>query len=264
LRSCQDLNYLESGIVCFTTVEHLPKAPIQEALIDIRVAMPPDFQVAALKNFGKGLEQRFPEAQEQHRVAHGFQFSPVGEPQVIAPTRTLDGYRFISKAGGKIVQAQREGFTFNKLRPYTRWDEFSGEANELWQRYIEIAKPQTVHRLAVRYINRIELPQELLDMRELCILFPDIPDAISNQGLAEYFQRFVVPRSDGIVSAVSLSLDNSIPPAKPAIILDIDVWNTLQQPAGVDTLWHQFEALHALKNQIFDASLTEKAKALFR
>lgn len=245
-------------------MEHLPKASIQEAMIDIRVAMPPDFQVAALKSFGKGLEQRFPETQEQHQVAQGFQFSLVGEPQVIAPTRTLDGYRFISKADGKIVQAQREGFTFNKLRPYTQWEEFRSEAKELWQRYIEVSKPQTVHRLAVRYINRIELPHDLLDMRELCILFPDIPDSISNQGLVEYFQRFVVPRSDGLVSAVSLSLDNAISPAKPAIILDIDVWSALQQSPQIDTLWHQFEALRALKNQVFDASLTEKAKALFR
>ncbi len=246
-------------------MEHLPKAPIQEALIDIRVATPPDFQVDSLKLFIKGLEQRFPETKERVELSQSFQIPQAGESKAaIATTKTIDGYFYTSKSEGKTVQAQRGGFTFNKLRPYSRWEEFSGEARDLWQRYVEIVKPQFVQRIAVRYINRIELPVDLLDLREMCILFPDVPESISKGGLAEYFQRFVVPRADGITSAISLSLDLAIPPAKPAIILDIDVWIPLQQVPDVDKVWPQFEALRVLKNQIFNASLTEKAKVLFR
>jgi uncharacterized protein (TIGR04255 family) len=245
-------------------VEYLPKAPIQEALIDIRVVTPPDLQVASLKTFGNGLEQRFPESKEKLELAQSFQFSPTGEPQPSTPIRRVDGYLFISKVDGKTVQTQMQGLTFNKLRPYSKWEEFSGEAKELWQRYSQIVKPQGIIRLGLRYINRIELSPNVSDLRELCVLFADIPQVVAGLGIMEYFQRFVTPRNNGMTSTINLAFDNAIPPGKPAIILDIDVWIAFQQPRPINDFWADFEALRVLKNEIFSASLTEKAKALFR
>jgi uncharacterized protein (TIGR04255 family) len=243
-------------------VEYLPKAPIREALIDIRVGMSPEFHEDSLKKFGKGLEQRFPLAEPLRE--YSVQFTPTGEPQTLPGSNIISGYRFVSNTEGKTVQAQRGGFTFNKLAPYGRWEDFSAEAKELWLRYVEIVKPKIVHRIAVRYINRIELPPTLKDLRDLSVLFPDLPDLVSKPGVSEYFQRFVVPRNNGIISAVILSLDNPPWSPKPAVILDIDVWSVLQEAPTELSLWGRFEDLRVMKNTIFDASLTEETKALFR
>jgi uncharacterized protein (TIGR04255 family) len=245
-------------------VEHYPNAPIQEALIDIQVTAPPDFAIGQLKSFGQGLEKHFPEVQENVQLIHGLQFSLGGESQTFSSSKTVDGYLFKSKTDGKTIQARRDSFTFNKLRPYTDWKDFGSEAKELWQRYSELAKPVAIRRLGLRYINRIEVPQGILDLREICLLFPDIPQTIP-QGLAEFFQRFVAPKDNGLISAVSLALDYLRPEARPAIILDIDVFcmignATIQSEA----MWSRFEEMRVLKNEIFSASLTEKAKALFR
>lgn len=245
-------------------MEHYPNAPIQEALIDIQVTAPPNFAVEQLKSTFQGLEKRFPEVRENVQLVQGFQFSVAEGNQSFSSSRSVDGYLFTSKPDGKTVQARRDSFTFNKLRPYTEWKDFGSEAKELWQRYFELVKPVAIRRLGLRYINRIEVPQGTLDLRELCLLFPDIPQPIP-QGLAEFFQRFVAPKNNGLISAVSLAIDYSNPAMKPAIILDVDVFHMVGN-AGLESesMWARFDEMRVLKNEIFSASLTEKAKALFR
>jgi uncharacterized protein (TIGR04255 family) len=245
-------------------VEHYPNPPIQEALIDIQVTAPPDFTAEKLKSTLQGLENQFPEIRENVQLIQGFQLSVAGENQSFSSSRSVDGYLFISNAAKKTVQARRDSFTFNKLRPYTEWKEFKAEAKELWQRYSELVQPVAIRRLGLRYINRIELPHGLLDLREFCLLFPDIPQPIP-QGLAEFFQRFIAPKDNGLISAVSLALDYSNPNLRPAIILDIDVFFMVSN-AGLESesMWAGFEEMRVLKNEIFSASLTQKAKALFQ
>jgi uncharacterized protein (TIGR04255 family) len=245
-------------------VEHLPKAPIQEAMLDINAVLPADFDVATFKSFNKEIEQRFPEMQEWVEYVQGLQFAPGGVIQSSEATKSVGGYFFVSKSEGKVVQARRDGFTFNKLKPYSNWEDFKREAMEMWRRYVEISKPQCVQRLGLRYINRIKLPPDLKDLRDVCLLFPDIPSRIPQQ-LSEFFQRFVAPRDNGSVATVTLAIDNTPLPENTAIILDIDVsWHLTDNSPIDDTLWARFDEARLLKNEIFDASLTENAKSLFR
>ncbi len=246
------------------TVEQFTKAPIQEALLDIQVVLPTDVAVSALKSFGQGLEDRFPEQQERFEFVQSLQLNPTGDPQPTPTAKNIEAYLFWSKPNGKTVQAKRDGFTFNKLRPYSRWEDFNVEARELWLRYVGIARPVCIKRASLRYINRIEIPDDSKNLRDLCLLFPDVPAGVPQLWL-EYFQRFVSPKPDGTVSIVTLAIDVPAAPGKPAIILDIDV-GRLFENAALDTaaLWPHFDELRALKNEIFDASLTAKAKALFR
>ena len=68
------------------------------------------------------------------------------------------------------------------------------------------------------------------------------------------------------MSIVTLAIDNPEPPGKVAIILDIDVAWLFQTETPPDTqaIWPQVEKLRAFKNEIFNTSLTPKAKDLFR
>lgn len=243
-------------------MELLSKAPIHEALLDFQVVLPPDSEQLDFKLFGQGLEDRFPGQQKRVELVQSFQF-PDDQKQV-PPVKNVSGYLFTSKADGKIVQARRDGFTFNKLRPYSKWADFSAEAKELWMRYLDFAHPTAVKRIGLRYINRIEIPDELTDLRELCLLFPAIPKGIPDVWF-EYFQRFASQLDSGSMSIVTLSIDAPSHSSKAAIILDIDVVKTLDNvPPVTETLWGQCEELRTWKNGIFDAGLTPKAKELFR
>lgn len=243
-------------------MEHFAKAPVQEALLDIQVVVPPDLDSLDFKLFGQGLEDRFPDRKERLQFVQNLQLA--GDQQQPPPIRSIEGYLFTSTKDGKIVQARRDGFTFNKLRPYSKWDDFSAEGRELWQRFVEFAHPAAVKRLGLRYINRIEIPENLADLRDLCLLFPDVPMGVP-QAWSEFFQRFATIREDGSPSIVTLAIDIPTPPNQPAIILDIDVVCHLQNSeVAVNAIWPHFERMRVLKNEIFDASLTSRAKDMFR
>ncbi|MBI4658309.1 MAG: TIGR04255 family protein [Verrucomicrobia bacterium] len=176
-------------------MEQFKNPPIQEAVIDIQVTLPRDVKLETLTKFHEGVEARFPERQERISWQQGFQISGTGDTHAMRSSRSVDGYLFVSKADGKIVQARRDGFTFNKLRPYSNWETFSAEAKELWERYVALARPSSVQRVALKYLNRIALPLPLHDLREYCLLFPDLPPALP-QGMSELFLRVALPVAD--------------------------------------------------------------------
>lgn len=247
-------------------MEQFKNPPIQEALLDIQVALPGNVTVETLKNFQAGLETRFPERKERISWQQGFQISGAGDSHAVSSSRSVDGYLFTCNAEGKVVQVRRDGFTFNKLRPYSDWDTFSAEAKELWQRYVVLARPASIQRVALRYLNRIALPLPLRDLREYCLLFPDLPPALP-QGISEFFLRVTLPVSETpCLSTVTLTFE----PARPgATVLNLIFDNEAAYFHGslnldTDAVWSKLARLRDLKNEVFDASFTEKAKALFR
>jgi uncharacterized protein (TIGR04255 family) len=58
-----------------------------------------------------------------------------------------------------------------------------------------------------------------------------------------------------------------IEPANPAVVslvLDIDVFRTVDIPQTDPELWNLFEQLRKKKNEVFEACITDAARRLFR
>lgn len=175
-----------------------------------------------------------------------------------------DGYLFTSVDGRQVVQARLDGFTFSRLKPYDKWEALRDEARELWQHYVQIASPETVTRVALRYINRIEIPLPMRDFKDYILTTPEIAPALP-QGLDSFFMRLVIPDSKtqavGIVTETVEPVDES--GKRLPLIFDIDVFRTAAFNVQDNAMWETFENLHDLKNEIFFKSITSKAKELF-
>ena len=248
-------------------MEQYPNAPIQEAILDVAVTLPETVTLDVLAGFQNGLEERFPTRKERRSWMQSLQFLS-GQEDVpsLAPV-VVDGFLFLSEDNGKVVQARRDGFTFNKTTPYGDWAQFRAEAKGLWEQYRELAHPIKINRLALRYINRIELPLPFTSFRDYFPLFPEFPEAIP-QKLSEFFMRFAapVPTEPGIQVIVTLTFQPP-PPEKPVlpVILDIDAaFVDAAVLADAELLFEKADALRKIKNSVFEASITDKCRALFR
>jgi uncharacterized protein (TIGR04255 family) len=49
-----------------------------------------------------------------------------------------------------------------------------------------------------------------------------------------------------------------------SVVLDIDVFRAIDVPSSEDEIWSLMEHLRTIKNQLFEASITDKARELFR
>ena len=75
------------------------------------------------------------------------------------------------------MQFRINGFTFNRLKPYTSWGDILPQVKDLWSLYIDIASPESITRIAVRYINNIEIPKpDNIVFSDYLKVPPKIPD----------------------------------------------------------------------------------------
>jgi uncharacterized protein (TIGR04255 family) len=241
-----------------------PNAPIAEALFDIRVKLPPDADLDQLAAFQDSIRDRFPRRLDMTAWGVDVQIAQGGPPEVLQPTSGAIGYAFQSPDQKKLVQARLDGFTFNKLRPYEEWRVFRDEARELWQHYIAIARPISTTRLALRYINRIEIPLPFNDFKEYILTVPEIAPGLP-QGLAELFMRLVIPYPEERATAIVTETIERVEPDARVLpfIFDIDVFREAILDPQAKEIWDTFETLRRLKNDIFFKSLTKEAKRLF-
>jgi len=241
----------------------LKNAPIHEAIFDIRTQLPQNIMLKDLDLFYDLdiVKKRFPNKKERVLFQSGFQVIE-GKPVVTAPSGGPDGYLCESPEEKKIVQARLDGFTFNKLKPYKNWKTFFTEARELWDLYQSIARPEKVTRIALRYINRIEIPLPIKDFKEYILTVPEIAPTLP-QGLAHYFMRLLIPNVKIKATATVTETMEMINSGQTlAMIFDIDVWKEADYLPDSTNYWRDFQKLRDFKNQIFFESITNKTKEL--
>jgi uncharacterized protein (TIGR04255 family) len=244
-----------------TPQRHYQKPPITEAIIDMRVEMPPEISLTQLDKTHGGEESTYPIAELLHRAFGRMQIGP----QVsAAASRQHIGYLFRSGDGKQIYQARLDGFTMSRLAPYENWNALRDEARRLWDIYRTVTRPTKVVRLAVRYVNRIDIPLPLKDFKEYLRTVPEISPDLP-QGLAGYFMQLMIPQED--IKSLALINETIIDPASQnivSVVLDIDIFRTTDLPADEKDIWVCFEQFHVRKNQVFEACITDKARELFQ
>ena len=240
--------------------QHLRKAPITEALIDIRVKLPAGGNDPnKIRSLHEKIKDQFPQEKEIRHFEMEFQSGPPPEQK----TRSSHtGYRYDSSDGHRVLQAKVDGFTFSRLRPYENWESLREEAKSMWELYCEVLQPEEVVRVATRYINEIVIPGPLIDFDHYLTMPPSIPKTLP-QVLAGFFTRIVVPHKDKKVNVIiTQAFEPGGNPDKISVILDIDVISG--EPLHLkDDIWGMIDSLRDIKNQVFFESITERAAELF-
>ncbi len=242
---------------------HLNNAPITEALIDIRTKLPDSFQTKEFIPLKEKLSNNYPIVEEQS-LLRGHHEIKNGKP-IDLQIENLGIQGFLLKTNDKkqVVQFRIDGFTFNRLRPYSDWVDIRKEAQELWPLYMKFAKPEAVTRLAVRYINQLNIPLPIHDFSEYLISAPNIPEELP-QAVMSFLNRVTIYDSTQEITANITHSFESVPqPNSVTIILDIDVFKQGDFPIDNKEIWYIFEKLRDMKNRIFFSSITEKAARLF-
>lgn len=239
----------------------LKNAPITEALIDIRVKLSSEFDAKNIDSIYESIKNQYPEKQEQ-RISE-VRFEPKAKEIVRPSSAKINGYRYISSDKKQIVQVRLDGFTFSRLRPYIKWEELRDEAYRLWQLYKNITSPESINRVALRYINNLNIPMPLRDFGDYLTAPPTVPEELP-QGVGSFLNRIVIHEpSLGANAVITQALEQIATDTAP-IILDIDVFKL--QPKGIEEkeAWEIIEKLRHFKNKIFFSSITDRLKETYR
>ena len=244
------------------TAQRYHNAPITEAIIDLRVKLADDFDFARLKNAGETVKSEYP-TQSEVFEAIGQMNVHVGAASSASVEQNRVGYKSTSADEKQIFQSRINGFTYSRLAPYDRWESFQGDARRLWNIYRETVVPEQIVRLAVRYINRIDIPGASVDLEDYFRTSPEIAPELP-QALEGFFMQLRLPCPEWSGSAVMNQ--TIVPPAREgvvSIVLDIDLFRIDSPPQDEKSIWDFFEDLHQQKNRFFEACITDEARKLF-
>lgn len=180
----------------------------------------------------------------------------------------LQSFLFRSIDGKQIVQVRAQGFSFNRLAPYTSLDDYLSEIERTWRLYVELVSPIQIRAIRLRYINRILLPMtgdNAVDLDEFLKIGPRLPDEERLIMSGFLNQQSAVERDSGLQVNLVLTSQPGVNEELP-IILDITVASTaiITEPLDWAKMRPTIDALRTLKNRIFENSLSPKCLRLFQ
>lgn len=234
---------------------HLANAPITEAVIDFRVKLSPSFHAEEFLSLEKELPEHYPTFK---RLQEFRQTIELKEKTVTESMTKLRGVRLESGDGRKVVQFRIDGFTFSRLKPYTRWEEVFAEAMDVWSLYKAKASPELVTRLAVRYINHMKLPLPIIELSDYLTAAPRLPESLP-QEISNVLTRMVVhvPEIAAFVN-ITEALEHSVGQDYITLLLDIDAFKRVEIEVDSENIPITLEQLRHLKNRFFFGLITEK------
>ena len=234
-------------------------APIKEALIDIRVELPASVTLQLVESIHDRVKDKYPGKKKRIHVEGPFS---AGDEVGAATKQTLIGFSFSSEDGKQVFQARLDGFTFSRLRPYGNWPDLRDEARRLWDIYRGAVNPEKVTRVAVRYINQVDIPLRAIDYKDYFRTTPEVSPDLP-QGLSGFFMQLQFPQAD--FGGMLILTQTAVTPPGPdtnSVILDLDVFKA-EDMIWDEEVWGLLETLRNRKNEFFEGCITDKARELF-
>jgi len=233
----------------------LARAPVVEALIDLQVSLPDSTDLETLTRFQQRVQASYPTRRDRRTFTTNIELGE--DSRVVSHSGTSDGYIFTSADGRNVAQARLDGFTFSRLQPYTTWDELVRGARTLWNAYVDVARPTEVRRIAVRYINRLEIPVPVRELSDWLKTSPRVAAGLQ-QELTEFFMRLVIPLPQERVAILTLATEAGTWTQQVPLIFDIDAFRVFSWSPSQPEVWSELDALRHAKNDVFFESLTER------
>jgi uncharacterized protein (TIGR04255 family) len=246
--------------------EPYSKAPITEAIIDIQVKAAESASLSDLEKLQDREGGAYPD--RKALMAASVIVDPEAAEFKAEANRVERGWAFMGADRRYGWQARLDGFSLSRLKPYEKWQPFRTEAERLWNLTRAVLQPIEITRVAVRYINRLELPLPIEDFKNYLRTVPEVSPDLP-QALTSFFLQVQFPIED--IAGLATVSQTILPPSSAeaalttvAVLLDIDVFRMGSMPLDDAEMWALFEKLRKHKNEIFEGCITDRTRELIR
>ncbi len=240
--------------------------PIVEAVLDVDCDMSPAFDLVALEKASReAFRDQYPKFRAQFLEEHRIE-QKADQPTQVSAQRRLQAFQFLQEDEKQLVQVRIQGFSFNRLAPYTSLDDYLPEIERAWGLFASIASPVQIRVVRLRYINRILLPltDGRVELEHYLKVGPRLPDE-DRLRFAGFLNQYAAVEID-TGHQVNIVLTSQPPENdRVPIIFDICVASVeTAEPGNWAWLLAKIQSLRHLKNRIFRNTLTEQCLNLFQ
>lgn len=239
------------------------RPPILEAIIDVQFKT--ELSDATLSKLAKKLKQKYPVEQNAFKdVGVLVEIHDGGARAHALNDKVTKGKRLESNDSEWVIILYPKQFSFIRLAPYADWDEFFNEFNEFWTIFKKEQSSKTLSRLAVRYVNRIDIPTdkgvEAINIADYLHVGVHTPEGLIVDGYEASFKIKVDDKSSAIIRTATHTKEI---PNTAALLLDIDLFIHDELPQKDDDIFGSLNWLRQEKNKLFEMFISDKARELF-
>lgn len=244
----------------------LRNAPITEAIIDFQVELPTTTTVSkALTEVEAEVQMGYPLVQTQvsltGEVSLGLEHADVRQ----VGERQVNGRFYQTEDKLQIAQFRLDGFTFNRLVPYTDWNEVFPETMRLWNLYRQAFAPSLISQLSVRFINHLSVPTSVDRLSDYFTAPVKIPEGLPSK-VTNFLTRITLMEEESNISTdITQALGQSSVEGSTFTLLDINSYRTFEHldPYDTENIKSTLNELRNTKNRTFFGSITERTVELY-
>jgi uncharacterized protein (TIGR04255 family) len=232
--------------------------PIVEAVFEVQFLE--TLSARDLERLRERFAHQYPKIDQQNQV--DVELKPDGS----ANTKAVPiGFRMTSSDAVDIVVLQHQRFGTSRTAPYEGWDKFIDTVKTNYDELIKVAGRRTLTRIASRYINRLDIPTEEVegvDMLEFLRFGVAMPDQMSKSiGPFSVAANFAVGEVKVLAqcAVIAPQLLNHL-----SLLFDIDTFVDKDIRPHKDAIWEVAERLHKVKNDVFEAGITDRLRERFK
>ena len=235
------------------------RPPITEAVIELRFGE--TLSLRDLDRVQQKFKRQFPTVEEQKRI----EFSV--EDNKVTHNATPAGYKMTAESAVDVLLVNPNSLCTVRLAPYEGWDVLVGSAADHFALFTRVVGRKNMIRVGTRFINRFDIPNELIkgvDLTEFLLFGIALPLGIGKTIGPYSLAANTVHDQTGVKLLVQSAV---VAPAlldHTSITLDTDAFLDSDIPQKLDEMWAAVARLRVAKNAVFESSITEKLRELFK
>jgi uncharacterized protein (TIGR04255 family) len=243
----------------------LVNPPIVEAVLDFDCDLPPSLDFESMRDAVRSAYgDKYPKFKlsfiQQARIEAKSDAAPE-----MSVRRGIHAFQCFDEAEKQLVQVRAQGYSFNRLAPYTSLDDYLPEIQQTWNLFSKLMSPVQVRVIRLRYINRILVPLRngQVDLRRY---FKGSSRSADGKLLMTSFlnQYAAVEKDTGNEVNVVVT---SQPPENDRLPIIFDngaACAAKLPPEEWNSIIAKIRSLRDLKNRVFKNTLTKKCLNLFQ
>ena len=171
--------------------------------------------------------------------------------------------QFVKKDKSQLIQIEKDLLVINQLKPYPRFEDWKPVIDKMLDLYVDLAKPEGIRRVGVRYINRIVIPLNKFKMEDYFCLYPKVPQSLEAMH-GKFMMRLEIPPKNKehllVITFGSAPSDSSEVSTEMLDLYDIF---TLPSLLPIKDAERYITEAHENIEVAFENSITQKSRALF-
>jgi len=234
--------------------------PVIEAVCEFHLMPDVNWDITIPGLLYEKLRTRFPTKGRVVIQENQIVSSPQGVEQ---QTTNRELVRFLSPDQKTFIQLGEKILTIHCLPPYPTWTNFQPLIQEVFNSFISIVSISDFERIGLRYINKIDLPLDNLNLEEYFLYRPftgpSLPGRFSNFIIAGLFSY------DGDLDLCRIQFSDLHSDSPYGhFIIDLDYFSKTPGSINKDTAIPWIEKAHANLESAFEACITDQLRDKFQ